>query len=498
MPPVLVVTARPRPGARRCLWRGVGTLAMAVLLAAGPVYAWDREAGTLPWRVGGLAGFAVDAAAFPDSAGTRLEVYVRIRPATIAALVEGRTHSGPLRLEVRLRSGRRGAEQRAVQELTFAVADTLPGYGRVVLLPFRVVPGPHRLAVRLESQRRLLPGRGEGKPDAVEVTGAVEVPGPQAGGDLSDIEFVWPSPGARTSGEFRRGPLELLPNAERLYGLLAAAPRAAFTARARPGDARAWRWVARIEDAAGHAVALRESAGPAAEWLHGLAEFEAATMPAGAYTLEVKAWQEGDAGALTRRAAFSVGWESDTWLRDPSDLHDEVHFLLRQDEEERFELLPAGEQERVIAEYWRSRDPTPGTAVNELRARFLERVSFANQTYGRYGLGKGMFSDMGRVFIRYGEPSEVHRSVIPGPDRELETVIERYVKIHDRPVGDVGDPTAGADMRPFEIWVYEGEVELPFDADRSVGARRRLGKPLIFLFIDEQWLGDYRLRYSNE
>lgn len=494
--------ARPLPGARR-VWEPF-RLALALLsagLAAGaaPAAAWEREAGPLPWRVGSLSGFAVDAAMFPDSAGgQRLEVYVRLRPSTIAALAEGRTHVSPLRLEVRLREGRRGPERRAEQEIPFAAADTSAGYGRVVLVPFAVRPGPHRLHVRLETQRRLLPGRGEGKPDVGEIAGEINVPGPQSGRLISDLEFVWPDSGGGGSGLFHRGGQRLLPNAERLYGLLATSPRAAFTARGPAGDARPWRWVARLEDRAGQALAVQESAGPAGEWLHGLATFDVATLPAGAYSLEVKAWQTGDDGAQVRRATFSVGWKPDTWLRDPDDLKDEVHFLFRRDEEDRFERLPAGEQERVVEEYWRARDPSPETAANELREVFHQRVRFANLTYGRYGLGRGMFSDMGRVFIRYGEPSEVHRSVIPGRGGELETIIERYVRTNDRPVGNLSEPSGGVDMRPFEVWVYEGEVMLPFDTDQAVPTRRRLGKPLVFLFIDEQWLGDFRLRYSTE
>ena len=488
------LAARPLRGARR-VW---GLLPLALLLGAVPALAWEREAGPLPWRVGGISGFTADAATFPDSTGQRLEVYVRLRPSTIAALAEQRSWTPKLELQIELKeSGRRGKEQTAKQEITFTAADTAAGYGRLVLVPFPVRPGTYRLHVRVETYHRLLPGRGEGKPDVGEVAGDITVPAPQEGRHLSDIEFVWPAGGDRTPALFRRGDQMLLPNAERLYGLLATTPRAAFTAHA-PGQVRPWRWVARLEDRTGQVVGERDSVAPASEWLLGLVEFNVASLPAGAYELEVKAWQEGDAGALTRRGTFSVGWERDTWLRDPSDLEDEVHFLLRRDEEDKFERMPPGEQERSVAEYWRTRDPSPETVANELRDVFLERVHFANQTYGRYGLGKGMFSDMGRVFIRYGEPSEVHRSVIPGREQELEALIERYVRVHDRPVGNVSDPGAGADMRPFEIWIYEGEIMLPFDTDRAVASRRRLSKPLVFLFIDEQWIGDFRLRYSTE
>lgn len=485
--------ARPIPGARG-VW---GAAALAAALSAAPAAGWEREAGALPWQVGGVSGFTVDAVTVPDSAGLRLEVVVRIRPATLVEVAAGRTHTGPIEVEARLRAGRRGAEQRLARTVAGGAADTASGLGHVLRLPFRVTPGPHRLHVRIETRRRTLPGRGEGRPESGEVAGEIAVPAPQAGRQLSDLRFLWPDPGTSAAALVRDG-RRLIPNPERLYGRLAPHPLAALTAHA-PGPPRPWRWVARIENAAGEAVAVREGSAAAGAWLETLAGFEGETLAAGGYTLEAKAWQEGDSGAVARRAAFSVGWEPDTWLRDPLELEDEVHFLLRRDEEDRFKKLSPGAQERMIAEYWRDRDPSPGTPANERRDLFLERVRFANQTYGRYGLGRGMFSDMGRVFIRYGEPNEVHRSVIPGGnDPELLAILHRYVGTDDRPTGNLGDPAVGADMRPFEVWIYEGEIMQPFDTDRAVEQRRRLAKPLVFLFIDEQWLGDYRLRYSTE
>ena len=161
--------------------------------------------------------------------------------------------------------------------------------------------------------------------------------------------------------------------------------------------------------------------------------------------------------------------------------------------------MQPGEQERVVTDYWRRRDPTPDTGVNEARETFLKRIDFANRTYGRYGLGKGMFSDMGRVFIRYGEPSEVLKQVIPTQDNTLAEMIRQIAATNTRAMGDVHDKMIGADMRPFEVWIYEGDIPLPVDADPSTMNQPRMrNRRLVFLFVDEQWVGDYRLRYSTE
>jgi GWxTD domain-containing protein len=137
--------------------------------------------------------------------------------------------------------------------------------------------------------------------------------------------------------------------------------------------------------------------------------------------------------------------------------------------------------------------------VNEAHAAFLKRTDFANRTYGRYGLGKGMFSDMGRVFIRYGEPSEVLKQVIPAQDNTLEQVIRQLAAADTRTMNDVSDRVIGADMRPFEVWIYEGNIPFPLDADpTTMNQPRHRNRRLVFLFVDEQWVGDFRLRYSTE
>jgi hypothetical protein len=52
-------------------------------------------------------------------------------------------------------------------------------------------------------------------------------------------------------------------------------------------------------------------------------------------------------------------------------------------------------------------------------------------------------------------------------------------------------------MRPFEVWIYEGDIPLPPDADPETPSTPRWRR-LLFLFVDDQGLGHYTLRYSTE
>lgn len=476
---------------------------MALLLASSPAGAArgpGEGPGPLPWRVGGRVAFTVDAAAFPDSGGLFLEVYVRIPPVTLAALDRDSLGVAALMLSTRLRSayGSRVAERQ--QMVTIDRADSSGGFGKVVVVRYPTRPGAQRLTVKLEdlhSRKRGLAYVGRQVTHSGTVDGDFQVAKAQMERDLSDIEFVWSvdTPGA--SEAFRHGERNLLPNPERLYGLYAPDLRAGFVARAKAGDERAWHWVARVVDPGNQVRLEHEETAPASQGLNGAVSFDVSTLPAGGYDLEIKAWQEGDAGALLRRSHFSIAWLPATWLGDPTDLEDVAHFLLNADAEEAFVALQPGEKEHFLADFWKRRDPTPETARNEALETFLERVDYANRTYSRVGVGKGMFSDMGRVYIRYGEPGEVLHQVIPAGDETLERVIQDIADTESRPIGGVGAHGLGGDQRPYEVWIYQGDIPVPPDADPEAASRVRRQR-LVFLFVDQQGFGQYTLRYSTE
>ncbi len=498
------------PGARFREWgrlrSALMTLGAAVLLlpagvCAGPADDDAEGPGALPWRVLGRVGFTLDAATFPDSAGHTLEVYLRVPPVTLAKLERDAAGTGSLRLTMRLTNRFGGRPQQSSQDIPVAAGDTVPGFGKVVLTRFPVRPGVHRLRVKLEdllSRKRGLGYIGRRVTESAAVEGELTVPAPQAGRDLSDIEFVWVHASAAAATAFRRGEHQVLPNPERLYGLLANEVRAEFAARGLPADARAWHWHARVLDADGRVVAERETTAAPGPRLAATVAFDVATEPAGGYDLEVKAWQEGDAGALIRTAHFSIGWRAASWLVDPSEVDDAVHFLLSADEEARFARLQVGERERFLEEFWRRRDPTPDTAENEARSEFLARIEYANRSFGGAGLDRGMFSDMGRVYIRYGEPDEILKQVIPAGDQTLLQAIRDLELSEDRPTGDVHQKGLGGDTRPYEVWVYEGRLGAPPEADPAIADRLRARRRVVFLFVDEHGYGQYTLRYSTE
>ena len=491
--------ARPLRGARRYVFAAGLFLLVALVPAARAGI--EKQEGPPPWRVGGRVGFTLDACAFPDSTGLQLEVDLRVPPATILQLARDAEGDAKLHAEVKVR-GRFGARTlQSDQDFTISASDTALGQGKVLVMRFPALPGPCEIQARLDdifSKRRGLLYAGRDVNENATLAGAVEIPKPQAGRDMGDIEFLWPTHGERVGLAFVRSGRAVVPDPERLYGLFASELHAAFVARGRSGDLRPWHWVARVFDAKGEGVAQVESTAAAGRSLDGDLTIDLSHEPAGAYDLEVKAWQEGDPGALLRRSRFSLSWKRDTWLRNSADVTDEAHFLLDGEGEDAFAVMQPGEQERFLDDFWKLRDPSPETAFNEAYATFRERVDHANSTFHHIGIEKGMFSDQGRTYIRYGEPTEVLHQVIPAGDETLTQQLDDISATEDRAVGEVRQKGLGGDMRPFEVWVYEGDIPLPPDADPRVRDRRPPRRRLVFLFVDQHGTGNYVLRYSTE
>ncbi|MGQ9855035.1 MAG: GWxTD domain-containing protein, partial [Candidatus Oleimicrobiaceae bacterium] len=107
------------------------------------------------------------------------------------------------------------------------------------------------------------------------------------------------------------------------------------------------------------------------------------------------------------------------------------------------------EREMLFEDFWRRRDPTPGTERNELREEFFRRVDFANRHFTvLLSERDGWQTDRGRIYIIYGPPTEVER-----------------------------EPTQ-LDNPAFEIWYY-----------RDLNRR--------FVFADRTGTGDYQLVRSE-
>jgi GWxTD domain-containing protein len=137
---------------------------------------------------------------------------------------------------------------------------------------------------------------------------------------------------------------------------------------------------------------------------------------------------------------------------DAQKFRDEIIYIATREELKIYDSLPLNGKATFQRDFWARRDIDPSTPQNEYAIDHYKRFKFANTNFGQFQGGKaGWRSDRGRVFIKYGEPSE----------------IERFA------------PTPEA--RAWERWWFHG-----------------MEGGVYFIFVDYEAAGDYTLIHSSK
>lgn len=82
-------------------------------------------------------------------------------------------------------------------------------------------------------------------------------------------------------------------------------------------------------------------------------------------------------------------------------------YLMGTEERGVYPSLTVDGKRTFLRQFWKRRDPTPGTARNEAEEQFYRTVAEADRRYGEGGKARGWRTDRGRIFIRFGPPDEV-------------------------------------------------------------------------------------------
>ena len=131
-------------------------------------------------------------------------------------------------------------------------------------------------------------------------------------------------------------------------------------------------------------------------------------------------------------------------LKDLDEAIDEMQYIASDDDLDYIKAAKTNaEKEQRFIKFWRDNDPSPNTPRNELMIAYYNRVKIANDRYTQY-YKKGWKSDMGMVYIIYGEPGNIERHLYSDYEK------------------------------PYEIWDY-------YDIQKR------------FVFVDDSGFGDYRL-----
>ena len=146
------------------------------------------------------------------------------------------------------------------------------------------------------------------------------------------------------------------------------------------------------------------------------------------------------------------------WISGP------IGYIITPAERAAFKKLATDEErDQFIEEFWRRRNPTPGSPENSFKEEFYRRIAYANEHYSS-GI-PGWRTDRGHIYIMYGPPDETTThptggTYVPSPN--------------EMPYSGPGAATTMTTY-PFEDWTYHyipgiGEnVELEFVDPTSTG-----------------------------
>jgi GWxTD domain-containing protein len=484
-------------------------------LLAGLLRAAGAEAGAFPAASTGDLWFQADHAGFRDSAGVVTEeFYIRL-PNNQIVFNETESDSGIdfegrvfARLEFHDESGDRIGEATRPFEFHAGSAEQARTPDRVQLLVIRepLHPRTREVTVTVEdlnARKRGLIYLFTKKKKSGTLRAGLSAPPDSGLVSVSDLQFAWSARRAPAGSPFHKNGWSVVPNPGRTYGLYLDTLHvyAEIRDRAPQGDA-AWRSVKTVRDAAGKVLGSESDTLSLADGFGiQIVTMPLAGLPAGTYDLSLQL-----TGLSTGRTAgsirsFNVLWDEGSWARTEEEVLAEARAVLPEDEYERFKEMPFGDRESHLVTFWASVDPSPNTAANERRDVFQERMAFADRNYTT-PLERGMTSDRGRVYIRYGPPDEVTREDLPRPGHSLADVLDGGDFTDDlysdrtersRRDGLTSANFQNVDTRPYEIWEYTTSGQ-PLFPDRE-----RLSKNtgLSFIFVDDQGIGVYTLRYSN-
>ncbi len=150
------------------------------------------------------------------------------------------------------------------------------------------------------------------------------------------------------------------------------------------------------------------------------------------------------------------------WINGP------ISYIITPQERAAFKKLTTDEErDQFIEEFWRRRNPSPGSPENTFKEEFYRRVAYANEHFAS-GI-PGWRTDRGRIYIMYGPPDEIESHPSGGT----------YVaNPNELPYSGPGASNTMTTY-PFEDWTYH---YIP-----------GIGENVVLEFVDPTMTGEYQL-----
>ena len=107
------------------------------------------------------------------------------------------------------------------------------------------------------------------------------------------------------------------------------------------------------------------------------------------------------------------------FISNVDDALDQMRYVVTDEEYKRVKKAKRKEREKLFYQFWKDRDPSPGTVVNELMDQYYYRVGYTNEHFAAFE--PGWKTDMGMIYILFGPPDDTQRSFINSSRYTYET-----------------------------------------------------------------------------
>ena len=128
----------------------------------------------------------------------------------------------------------------------------------------------------------------------------------------------------------------------------------------------------------------------------------------GEYHLTVQVTDGSSDKTVSAQSTFWVHEPQGTLSMTEEDIQryrDQIKYIATAKELEVFDMVRDEGLEQFLVNFWRWKDTSPETPENEFMLNTFAKIAYTNEHFK--GKGSGLNSDMGRVFVVYGQPDEV-------------------------------------------------------------------------------------------
>lgn len=499
----------------------------ALALAAVPLILWAEPCGELPvWSTGDLE-FCVDFVSFQGDRESN-EVLINCSVANDQIRFVEDEETGEARGLLLIEAGFEDEDGRVIdreeRQVVVKARSMLQAEKRdviqVVQLERRIPHGRYLLTVMITDLRATKVGIWYALRNikrSGEVSGIVVDPNVvPAGLGISDIAFARHIQPDSTGTEFTRSGLEIVPNPSRIYGLRLPELTAYVEVydNREPGGLDTLMAEYLVLDGEGERVhgQTRVFVGQGSMWRKAFS-IPLVGLMEGSYRLAVNIEDTRTMEKASTEGCFDIMWSMLSWDRSLEEGLEDLSLILSPEELEVVSELSPGERESYMRGFWKSLDPTPETVQNETLQEYYRRVKYANEHFSAYR--RGMFTDQGRLYIKYGPADDIRRGAAWGSGPGTSEVA--FPTTSDRPGSpghssvdelglqfrEMGIDESGREAqrlanlqavgKTYEIWVYDRGGK-PLSGE---WAWKGSGQKLKFVFVDQRGYGDLQLVYSS-